>query len=340
MTTTQDEKKFPVYKYEISIIIPVYNAENFIEDTLNSILSQSFTHFEVILIDDCSTDASKDKITPFLSDNVHYFSEESNTGGPSKPRNTGIEKSKGKYVMFFDSDDLMLPNKLEVTFNALEKNNNVGLLCTNFQSIDINSNIIKSDFLREYQSFRADLLHQNDKVYKLSGESAYVSLLKANFIGTSSVTIPKHVLNEIGGFYEALTNGDDLYMWFKITKKFDILYIDQPFHQYRIQPNSISFRGGSKNSLNRIYVLKKQLEMQQSDMNMALLDSRLSLNYHQAGTNELRNGCRSKARIYLLKAMRYQFKVATLKYYITSFLNQKLISFVKKIKNMFSFTRK
>jgi glycosyltransferase involved in cell wall biosynthesis len=332
MTITQDELRLPVHKYAISIIIPVYNAEDFIEATLNSILAQNFTDYEVLLIDDCSTDASKDKITPFLCDNIHYFSEDVNAGGPSKPRNTGIKRSQGQYVMFFDSDDLMLPNKLEITFKALEKHKSVGLLCTNFQSIDIYSNIINSDFLAEYRSFRVDLTHEHDEIYKLCCRSAYASLLEANFIGTSSVTVPKQVLDEIGGFYEPLTNGDDLDMWFRIAKQFDILFVDHPLHQYRVQPNSISFRGGNKNSLNRIYVLKKQLELEQSDTNISSLNYWLSINYSQAGVVELRNGCCSQARKYFIKAMRYQFKVTTLKYYIASFLNQKLISFIKKIK--------
>ena len=332
MVNTQSENASLIFKYAISIIIPVYNAEGFIEETLKSIFDQSFTDYEVLLIDDCSSDNSKNKIFPFLADNIHYFCEEKNAGGPSKPRNTGIEKAQGKYIMFFDSDDLMLPNKLVETFNALEQNDNVGLLCTNFQSIDIDSNIISSDFLYEYQSFRSGLSQLTGSLYRLKSNLAYSSLLKANFIGTSSVTVPKKVLDNLSGFDEHLTNGDDLDMWFQITNKFDILFISSPLHQYRIQPNSISFRGGVKNSLNRIFVLKKQLQLEQNQSNINWLNKRLSNNYNQAGMVEFRNNQMAKAREYFVQSIHYNFHLSTVMYYLASFLNQASINFLKKLK--------
>lgn len=332
MTDIHNENSPTMSKYAISIIIPVYNASGYIEATLQSIFSQSFTDYEILLIDDCSSDDSKDKIFPFLAENIHYFCEEKNAGGPSKPRNTGIKKSQGKYIMFFDSDDLMLPNKLEETFNALEENKYVGLLCTNFQSIDKDSNMIEPDFLSEYQSFRGGLKVLKSNLFSLKSELAYSSLLKANFIGTSSVTIPKKILDGLDGFDESLTNGDDLDMWFQITNKFDILFISHPLHQYRIQPNSISFRGGAKNSLNRICVLKKQLELEQSQSNINWLNKRLSNNYNQAGMAEFRNNQMAKAREHFVQSIHYNFHLSTVKYYLASFLNQTVFNFLKKLK--------
>ncbi|MDO6444981.1 glycosyltransferase family 2 protein [Colwellia sp. 1_MG-2023] len=328
-----DNNKSPTnFKYGISIIIPVYNAENFIVETINSIINQSFNDYEIIFIDDCSTDGSKAKIAPYLTDNIHYFCEEQNTGGPSKPRNTGIKKSQGKYIMFFDSDDLMLPNKLVETFNALEENKYAGLLCTNFQSIDKDSNIISSDFLSEYQSFRGGLVPLKGNLFSLKSNFAYSSLLKANFIGTSSVTIPKTVLDGLNGFDETLTNGDDLDMWYQITHKLDILFISHPLHQYRIQPNSISFRGGVKNSLNRIVVLKKQLALVQSKSNVLQINKRLAKNFNEAGMVEFRNYQMDSARKYFIQSIRYRFNFIAVKYYFASFLNKALINFFKKFK--------
>jgi glycosyltransferase involved in cell wall biosynthesis len=332
MVNTQSENAPLIFKYAISIIIPVYNAEGFIGETLKSIFDQNFTDYEILLIDDCSSDNSKNKITPFLTDNIHYFCEEKNAGGPSKPRNTGIEKAQGKYIMFFDSDDLMLPNKLLETFNALEQNEHIGLLCTNFQSIDVNSNIISPDFLAEYQSFRSCLSPLTDSLFKIKSNLAYSSLLKANFIGTSSVTIPKKILDGLDGFDESLTNGDDLDMWFQITNKFDILFISHPLHQYRIQPNSISFRGGAKNSLNRIIVLKKQLALFPSKSNLQRINKRLAKNYNEAGMVEFRNSQMANARSYFTQSIRYYFNVSVVKYYLASFLNKALLNLLKKTK--------
>lgn len=332
MTDINNENSPTMSKYAISIIIPVYNAGGYIEETLQSIFSQSFTDYEILLIDDCSSDDSKDKIFPFLAENIHYFCEEKNAGGPSKPRNTGIKKSQGKYIMFFDSDDLMLPNKLEETFNALEENKSVGLLCTNFQSIDKDSKIINCNFLSEYQSFRSGLKLLKSDLFSLKNELAYSSLLEANFIGTSSVTIPKNILDGLDGFDESLTNGDDLDMWFQITNKFDILFISHPLHQYRIQSNSISFRGGAKNSLNRIIVLKKQLALLPSKSNLQRINIRLAKNYNEAGMVEFRNSQMENARSYFAQSIHFCYRNSTVKYYLASFLNKAIIKFLKKLK--------
>ena len=327
------------FKYAISVVIPVFNAGDFINETLDSIISQDFNDYEILLIDDCSTDDSKQKISRYLSDNIHYFCQEKNTGGPSTPRNTGIKQSSGKYILLFDSDDLMLPGKLTKTYQILEANKNIGLLCTNFQSIDPQSKIIKPDFLKEYQSFRPTLQSLDNNSYKLNSSHAYSALLKANFIGTSSVAIPKKVLDDVGGFSETLTNADDVDMWLRVTRRFDILYLDQILHQYRIQPNSISFRGGKKNSFNRIHVLEKQLELHQSKKNIKSIHYRMAIHYSEAGVNDLKNGRRNDSRVYFAKSLRYHIKTSTIKYLLASILGDRLIQILTRLVHFFRKTK-
>ena len=110
-------------KSTVSIVIPVYNAENFIKDCLDSILSQTYKDFEVILINDGSTDSSEKIIEEYIKkdDRICLINQE-NQGAP-KARNLGIKKSKGKYIMFFDADDILKQNSLEILVSSISSNN-------------------------------------------------------------------------------------------------------------------------------------------------------------------------------------------------------------------------
>lgn len=101
-------KKTPL----VSIVVPVYNAEKFLEDTINCVLNQTYDNWELLLINDCSKDNSKKVAKQFLSDKIKWIDMKKN-GGPALTRNKGIDESKGKYICFLDADDLWEEQKLE-----------------------------------------------------------------------------------------------------------------------------------------------------------------------------------------------------------------------------------
>ena len=105
-----------------SIIVPVYNAERYIKICINSILNQTFQDFEVIIVDDCSTDNSYKILKELYGDDkrVKLFRHKKNLGFPSYGRNEGIEKARGKYIWFVDNDDAILPNALEKLHKAAQ----------------------------------------------------------------------------------------------------------------------------------------------------------------------------------------------------------------------------
>ena len=108
---------------KISVIIPLYNAEKFIRECLISVLASKFKDYEVIVVDDCSTDnslAEVKKFLPHFDGRLKIFSTEKNSGGPGVPRNVGIKNSSGKYVTFIDNDDVILPDALENFFTVAE----------------------------------------------------------------------------------------------------------------------------------------------------------------------------------------------------------------------------
>ena len=106
----------------VSVIVPVYNAEKYLPACLESLSAQTLTDFEVIAVDDCSTDSSLSVAENFRARDgrIKVISLATNTGNPSVPRNVGLENSRGKYVLFTDNDDLLVGNALEIFFDAAE----------------------------------------------------------------------------------------------------------------------------------------------------------------------------------------------------------------------------
>ena len=108
---------------KISVIIPLYNAEKYIRECLISVLASKFQDYEVLVVDDCSTDnslAEVKKLMPHFDGRLKIFSTEKNSGGPGLPRNIGIENATGKYITFIDNDDMILPDALDLFFNTAE----------------------------------------------------------------------------------------------------------------------------------------------------------------------------------------------------------------------------
>ena len=105
----------------VSIIMPAYNSSAFIEESIKSVLAQTYAHWELIIIDDGSTDATEEVVRPYLKDNVKilYFKQENR--GQAITRNKGIEVSKGPFLAFLDSDDYWLPNTLEILVETIKK---------------------------------------------------------------------------------------------------------------------------------------------------------------------------------------------------------------------------
>jgi len=121
---------------KISIIIPCYNSEQFIDRTIKSVLCQTFSDWELLLIDDHSTDKTKDILEKYAKNDtrIKILQTKENSGGPALPKNIGIENAKGEYIAFLDHDDEWLPEKLEKQLAVFEnsKDEKLGLVSCYF----------------------------------------------------------------------------------------------------------------------------------------------------------------------------------------------------------------
>jgi glycosyltransferase involved in cell wall biosynthesis len=123
----------------ISITMPVYNAEKYLKESIESILNQTYKSFELILVNDASTDRSKELILSFTDPRIRYFENPVNLG-IVKTRNKGLSLSKGKYIAIMDNDDISFPNRLEKQVEFLESNADYGLCGSYYEVIDSNGN--------------------------------------------------------------------------------------------------------------------------------------------------------------------------------------------------------
>ena len=107
----------------MSIIMPSYNTANYIGESINSVINQTYKNWELIIVDDCSTDNTDEIVKKFLNDKrIKYFRNNKNSGAAIS-RNKALREAKGKWIAFLDSDDLWVPEKLEKQVNFMEKNN-------------------------------------------------------------------------------------------------------------------------------------------------------------------------------------------------------------------------
>ena len=226
----------------ISVIIPAYNCEKTISKSINSILNQSFNAFEIIVVDDGSSDKTYDFVRISFP-NVRLFKQEN--AGPASARNLGISVANGNWIAFLDSDDILNHDALRIysqliidnpKFNWIAGayykvyNNNKRIISYNGK--ELKNNIIKNVF-DAYDSFK----------YKIQNE----------LITTCSVLINKNVFETVGKFNEQLFFGEDLDLWFRISLKYpQIGYTSYPIFNY-IKTNSITPNYNyRKNELDRI----------------------------------------------------------------------------------------
>lgn len=222
----------------VSIVTPVYNAEKLIDKTIESVLNQTYKDFEMILVDDCSTDSSKEVIKSYsdIDKRIKYHKLDKNSG-PAVARNKGIELSQGPYICFLDSDDLWLPTKLEEQLAFMEEKD-IAFSFTSYSLIDEAGN---------------DL----DKIVNVPKEIDYEGLLKNTIIGCLTVIIDRE---KTGDFKMPLVRaGQDTATWLSILRKGYIAYgLQKPLAKYRIVEGSISH--GKIKALKRTWNTYRNLE--------------------------------------------------------------------------------
>lgn len=208
---------------DVSIIIPAYNAKRFIHETLVSVLNQSYESYEVIVVDDGSTDSTREIVSDFVKQNQKISLITKSHSGGASARNTGLEKARGKFIAFLDSDDLWYPDKLAKQVSCIEKDPSIGLVSC--LAVVINEESISTGLLAGRK------LHGN----------CYKKMLDTGGIcGGSIVLVRRECFEKAGYFDPTLKLFQDWDMWIRLTRHFKLVTIPEVLVGYRRSSNCIS----------------------------------------------------------------------------------------------------
>lgn len=274
--------------YFISVIIPTYNRKEALIKAVDSVLSQTYTNFELIIVDDGSTDDTSLMFKDNDNENgkIKYIYQEN--GGVSKARNIGIKFAKGEFISFLDSDDEWFPKKLEKQIDFLKKNKNIKICHTN--EIWIKNGV---------------RINQHNK-HKKYGGWIYQKSLYLCLISPSAVIIHKSVFEDVGMFNEEFKAGEDYDLWLRITPYYEIGFLDDfLIKKYGGHEDQLSIQWGIDTY--RILSLENminnhKLNKEYYDETLSVLTDKLNILYK----GFLKHGKVEQAENYLIKLNHYQ----------------------------------
>ncbi len=213
---------------KISVIIPTFNCSKYLPEAINSVLNQTYQNLEMIVVDDGSTDTTREIINSYINrypKKIKYIFQENK--GLACARNTGVKNALGEYIALLDADDIWTVQRLKETLGAIEKEPDIGLVHANINWMSEEGNIISSP---------------KRKTRYLSGYIFENIFLRKAHIAIPTILVRKECFDKVGGFDENLTRlgCEDREMWLRIAELYKFAYIDKVLGYYRIRKGSMS----------------------------------------------------------------------------------------------------
>lgn len=222
MITTKDPK--------VSVLIPAYNAEKFIQRTIMSVLTQTFNNLEIIVLDDGSDDGTQAMVRSMQAGDKRIMYRYQKNQGLSPTRNRLVEMSTGEYIAFLDHDDEWLPGKIEKQLKLFQKNNEIGL--------------IFSDAFIKLNGNAAGRCFSERKPYK--GDIFYPYLFSDNFAPLPTVLLPRNVLLAVMPFNPAYEVCEEFDLFLRVAYRYKFDYINEPLAVYHIHGENTVISKGQK----------------------------------------------------------------------------------------------
>lgn len=272
----------------VSIIIPYYNGEEFIEEAIESVINQSFSSWELIIVDDGSPNPPEKIIAEYVSNNQIKYIRHNKNKGIAQARNTGIKNSKGTYVAFLDQDDIWLDSKLKEQVAIFENTNlNIGMVCTGMYFITSAGKIC-------YQFDGFDSGNQKEMIKNM--------FLQITNSGTVMM-VKKECMNETGFFDDDYYAYDDFDFWIRMAASFNIQYINRPLAKKRLHQSNVSLQKLSVLVTDALKAVSRACEIH--PFLMKYRNKALSKLYCRYGLNYLFHNNFPIGQKYLKKAIRF-----------------------------------
>lgn len=301
--------------YNVSVILPCYNGARWISRAIKSILVQTYDNFELVIIDDGSTDSSKEIFAPYLCDGrVRYIYQENR--GFSGAINRGIKESKGDLIGFIGQDDIWIPNKLELQIKYFSKRRDIDLVYSNYYSIDSEERIIGvvKAMVPDFSS-KQELITQ---------------LFLNNFIGFETVMVRRKCFDEVGFLDERMMAFSDHDMWLRIAGSFNIGYLDLPLVKKRDSEFQLSKARAETALRDEFLIAKKAIE--HCPFLKRVERKKFASLYYALGIALLQKGDYQKAKKEFIKVIMYQpWALKTVAVYFAPTLYNHILNHYKRI---------
>ena len=220
---------------KVTVLMSVYNGERYLKEAIDSILTQTFTDFEFLIIDDASTDKTPDILRSYSDPRIRIVTNQENIG-LTKSLNKGLELAKGEYVARMDADDISLPDRFMEEVNYLDSNLDVAVVGTGRENVDSEGNSLEVVFPPKIVSSEL--------------------LLKGNQFQHSSVMFRKNIILKEGGYCESMQCCQDYYFWLKLAKKHQLHNIPIVLCKLRNQKDNVSFLKVHESALSHIFAMR------------------------------------------------------------------------------------
>ncbi len=291
----------------VSVILPIYNGERYVQEALDSVFAQTFCDYDVVCVDDGSTDRSLQLLGPYRSRLIVITQA---NAGQSAARNQGVHASTGRYLAFLDQDDRWYPHKLAQQVDCLEARKDVGMVYCNSDRMDSTGHITQVGTTKAEQP-RA----QKSLLGRLIGEGLVLP---------SSMLVRREIFERVGGFDPQLRGFEDFDLCARLTQQGGIAFLEESGMCYRTHENGFNRAGGLVIVRSRERFLLRMRELYAGDIKkQALIHEMLAECYSDWGLDEVRAGDRAAGRQRLLRSLRHNpLKFRTYSRFLRSFFPQ------------------
>lgn len=306
---------------QITVLMPAYNVEEYIGEAIDSVLSQTFTNFELLIVNDGSTDRTKDIISAYRDERIVLV--EQPNGGVSAALNTGLKSARGRYIARFDADDICYPHRLEMQYHFMEAHPDHVIVGSNADYMDVNGNYL---FLYENKGYTDEEIRKLDK--------------KICPFVHSTVFYKKDVVKNAGGYDPNAHTFEDHLLWIKLLRLGKAYNFKEPLIKVRFNPASVTidekWRGKRFTDIKYAAIEKEDITQTEGDAIMEVIRGQNFNKYKDAayyamvGKKYLWNKHDGKmARRHLKKAVSLRpGKMINYILYMLSFMPERWISYL------------
>lgn len=306
----------------VSVIVPCYNRADIVGETIESVLAQSYQLLEIIIVDDGSTDHTREVVMRYSDPRIRYFYKAN--GGLSSARNAGLDEARGEYIAFLDSDDVWHPWKLSAQIEIFCRYGSVGLVWSDMSTFEVVGRVIAERHLRDYYSAYSvvDLEARHSAAghlgqltdgapVRMAAYPFYVfdvfhEMFSGNLVHPSTAVVRRQRLRESGPFELEVTGhgAEDYHFYFRICALGPVAFLDAPTTLYRVHSSQLSTCNRLHEARGNLKVVTHWLDRRPSTLPQPVIQKSLATSHAWLGAEELNAGDPRAASRHLWRSLR------------------------------------